>query len=48
MRWFKSEIRFRKYHAEREKINEVNPKYENTRQIHRLLTNQNPEFLYNV
>ena len=24
------------------KMNEANPKYENTRKIHRLLTNQNP------
>jgi hypothetical protein len=31
-----------------EKINKMNPKYENTRQIHRLLTNLNPGFLYNV
>ena len=30
------------------KMNEVNPKYENTRKIHRLLTNQNPGFLYKV
>jgi hypothetical protein len=30
------------------KMNEINPKYENTRQIHRLLTNQNPGFLYKV
>jgi hypothetical protein len=28
--------------------NEINPKYENTRKIHRLLTNQNPGFLYKV
>jgi hypothetical protein len=28
------------------KMNEINPKYENTRKIHRLLTNQNPGFLY--
>jgi hypothetical protein len=34
--------------AERAKLNKINPKYENTRQIHRLLTNQNPVFLYNV
>jgi hypothetical protein len=26
----------------------INPKYENTRKIHRLLTNQNPGFLYKV
>ena len=30
------------------KMNEINPKYENTRKIHRLLTNQNPGFLYEV
>jgi hypothetical protein len=30
------------------KMNEINPKYENTRKIHRLLTNQNPGFLYKV
>jgi hypothetical protein len=30
------------------KMNEINPKYENTRQIHRLLTNQYPGFLYKV
>jgi hypothetical protein len=30
------------------KMNEINPKYENTRKLHRLLTNQNPEFLYKV
>jgi hypothetical protein len=30
------------------KLNEINPKYENTRKIHRLLTNQNPGFLYKV
>jgi hypothetical protein len=24
------------------KMNEINPKYENTRKIHQLLTNQNP------
>jgi hypothetical protein len=30
------------------KMNEINPKYENTRQIHRLLTNQNPAFLYKM
>ena len=29
-------------------MNEINPKYENTRKIHLLLTNQNPGFLYNV
>ena len=29
-------------------MNEINPKYENTRKIHRLLTNQNPGFLYKV
>jgi hypothetical protein len=30
------------------KMNEINPKYENTRKIQRLLTNQNPKFLYKV
>ena len=30
------------------KMNEINPKYENTRKLHRLLTNQNPGFLYMV
>ena len=30
------------------KMNEINPKYENTRKIHQLLTNQNPGFLYKV
>jgi hypothetical protein len=30
------------------KMNEINPKYENTRKIHRLLTNQNPGFLYKM
>jgi hypothetical protein len=30
------------------KMNEINPKYDNTRKIHRLLTNQNPGFLYKV
>jgi len=30
------------------KMNEINPKYENTRKIHRLLTYQNSEFLYKV
>ena len=30
------------------KMNEINPKYENTRNIHRLLTNQNPGLLYKV
>ena len=30
------------------KINEINPKYKNTRKIHRLLTNQNPGFLCKV
>ena len=30
------------------KMNEINPKYENTRKIHRPLTNQNPGFLYKV
>jgi hypothetical protein len=30
------------------KMNEINPKYENTRKIHRLLTNQNPGSLYKV
>ena len=29
-------------------MNEINPKYENTRKIHRLLTNQNPGFLCKV
>ena len=29
-------------------MNEINHKYENTRKIHRLLTNQNPGFLYRV
>ena len=29
-------------------MNEINPKYENTRKIHRLLTNRNPGFLYKV
>jgi hypothetical protein len=29
-------------------MNEINPKYENTRKIQRLLTNQNPGFLYKV
>ena len=29
------------------KMNEINPKYENIRKIHRLLANQNPGFLYN-
>jgi hypothetical protein len=27
------------------KMNEINPKYENTLKIHRLLTNKNPGFL---
>ena len=27
-------------------MNEINPKYENTRKIYWLLTNQNPGFLY--
>jgi hypothetical protein len=27
------------------KMNEINPRYEITRKIHRLLTNQNPGFL---
>ena len=31
-----------------EKMSEINPKYENTRKIHRLLSNQNPGFLYKV
>jgi len=30
------------------KMNEINPKYENKRKIHRLLTNENPAFLYKV
>ena len=30
------------------KVNEINPKYENTRKIHWLLTNQNPGSLYKV
>jgi hypothetical protein len=30
------------------KMNEINPKYENTQKIHRLLTTQNPGFLYKV
>jgi hypothetical protein len=30
------------------KMNEINPKYENTRKIHRLITNQNPGFLYKM
>ena len=30
------------------KMNEINPKYENKQKIHRLLTNQNPGFLYKV
>jgi hypothetical protein len=30
------------------KMTEINHKYENTRKIHRLLTNQNPGFLYMV
>jgi hypothetical protein len=30
------------------KMHEFNPKYENTQKIHRLLTNQNPGFLYKV
>ena len=30
------------------KMNDINPKYENTRKMHRLLTNQNPGFLYMV
>jgi len=30
------------------KLNEIKPKYENKRKIHRLLTNQNPGFLYKV
>ena len=30
------------------KMNEIKPKFENTRKIHRLLTNQNPVFLYKV
>jgi hypothetical protein len=34
--------------SEAEKTNEIKPKYENTRTIYRLLTNQNPQFLYKV
>ena len=30
------------------KMNEINHKYENTRKIYRLLTNQNPGFIYKV
>ena len=30
------------------KMNKINPKYENKQKIHRLLTNQNPGFLYKV
>jgi len=30
------------------KMKEINPKYENTRKIHRLLTNEKPGFLYKV
>ena len=30
------------------KMNEINPKYENTQKIHRLLINLNPGFLYKV
>ena len=30
------------------KMNEINSKYENTRKIHRLSTNQNPGFLYKI
>ena len=30
------------------KMNKINPKYENTLKIHRLLTNQNPGFLCKV
>jgi hypothetical protein len=30
------------------KMNEINPKYENKRKIHRLLTNHNPGFLYKL
>jgi hypothetical protein len=30
------------------KMNEINPKYENTQKIHGLLTNQNTGFLYKV
>jgi hypothetical protein len=30
------------------KMNESNPKFENTLKIHRLLTNENPGFLYKV
>ena len=31
-----------------ENMNEINPKSEKTRKIHRLSTNQNPGFLYKV
>jgi hypothetical protein len=31
-----------------EKMSEINPKYENTRKLQRLLTNQNPGFLYKL
>jgi hypothetical protein len=34
--------------SEAVKINEINPKYENTRKLLRLLTNPNPGFLYKV
>ena len=30
------------------RMSEINPKYEITRKIHQLLTNQNPGFLYKV
>ena len=30
------------------KMNEINPKYENTQKIHQLLTIQKPVFLYKV
>ena len=30
------------------KMNEINPKYENTLKIHRLLINQNPGFLFKL
>ena len=30
------------------KMSEIKPEYKNTRKIHRLLTNENPGFLYKV
>jgi hypothetical protein len=30
------------------KMNKINPKYDNAQKINRLLTNQNPGFLYKV